>query len=636
MCGITGWFNWKKPLSRAEAERTLEAMLVPVVHRGPDEKGIYCAEGRGSSHAAIGMRRLSVIDLSTGSQPIHNEDKTVWVVCNGEIYNYKELRRGLEERGHRFYTNSDVEVIVHLYEEKKFELLSALRGMYAFAVWDAKEDRLFLGRDRVGKKPLVYTIKDGALIFASEIKSILEYPGVTREVDLDAIDLYLTYQYIPAPYTAFKGVQKLPPAHYLVCDSSGTITTRRYWDIDFTKKLDLSGAEWEERILDKLREATRIRMMSDVPLGAFLSGGIDSSAVVAMMARESSRPVKTFSIGFEEQDFSELKYARLAAKHIGTDHHEFIVKPQTADILPKLAWHYGEPYADSSALPSYYVAHETRKHVTVALNGDGGDENFAGYLRYKAFKLSGMLSPLGRPLAYAAAPVALTLKRLTSGKARKLFHRAHFVASALEESPARRNIRWHCIFDNARKTAIYSDDMISRFKGIDRYDYLEKTFNEAPCNDDIDRLLYTDIMTYLPECLLVKVDIATMANSLEGRSPFLDHELMDLAAQIPSSLKLRGLTNKYILKKALSKLLPKEILHREKMGFGIPINQWFRGELKGYLKDIVLSERALSRGYFKKEAIENLIREHNDGLFDHGYRLWSLMMLELWHREFMS
>ncbi|MHB9155672.1 MAG: asparagine synthase (glutamine-hydrolyzing), partial [Endomicrobiales bacterium] len=481
MCGITGWYNWKNAARADEAGKTLRSMLDVITHRGPDEEGAYLSDGKNSSNVALGIRRLSIIDLKTGAQPIHNEDKTVWVVCNGEIYNFGELRQGLEKQGHRFYTNSDVEVLVHLYEEKRYDLLRELRGMYAFALWDAKENKLFAARDRVGKKPLVYTVKDGALLFASEIKSLLEYPGVRREVNLDAIDLYLTYQYVPAPFTAFKGIHKLPPAHYLTCDSRGNIRTERYWDMDFTKKLTLQENEWEERILDKLREATKIRMVSDVPLGAFLSGGIDSSAVVAMMARESPRPVKTFAIGFEEQDFSELKYARLAAKHIGTDHHEFIVRPHTVDLLPKIAWHYGEPFSDSSALPSYYVAQQTRRQVTVALNGDGGDENFAGYLRYRAFRISETLAPVNHLVAFAALPVSQAMLRLTRGKARRFFHRAHLVASALEESPARRNIRWHCIFDNKRKAALLSDEMTSHFKNTDRYDYLETLFNGATC-----------------------------------------------------------------------------------------------------------------------------------------------------------
>jgi asparagine synthase (glutamine-hydrolysing) len=410
----------------------------------------------------------------------------------------------------------------------------------------------------------------------------------------------------------------------------------KYWHLDFSHKLKLTEDEWKDRLLDKFRESVRIRMMSDVPLGAFLSGGVDSSAVVAMMMRESSSPVKTFSIGFSEQDFSELEYARMVARHLGTDHHEFVVSPHTVDILPKLAWHYGEPFADSSALPSYYVAQQTRQHVAVALNGDGGDENFAGYLRYRAFCLSEMLSPAGNLLSFAALPLAQHLLRLSSGRLRKMVHRAQRILSALNEPPARRNTRWHTMFDNEKKIQLYSDEMRARFAGIDRWTYSENLFKIAPCNNAVDRLLYTDIMSYLPECLMVKVDIATMANSLEGRSPFLDHEFMELVASMPASLKMHGLQGKYILKKAFRGLLPEKILSRQKMGFGIPVDQWFRGELKDYLREIVLSERALKRGYFNREGLEHIIADHNDRRAENGYRLWALLMLELWHRAYID
>lgn len=627
MCGICGWYGRTESI---ESEITLKRMCDKIVHRGPDNEGIFVGRA-----AALGIRRLSIIDLKTGSQPIHNEDKTIWVVCNGEVYNFKYLRAELEKKGHKFYTNSDVEVIVHLYEEKGFDAVSSLRGMFAFAIYDEKKGLIFIARDRIGKKPLVYTVLNGRLLFASEIKSLLEFPGIQREVNREAIDLYLTYQYVPSPLTAFKDIHKLPPAHYMVYDSSGKLTLERYWQPTFEPKKILSEQEWQDAVIDKLREATRIRMISDVPLGAFLSGGIDSSAVVAMMAMESSKPVKTFAIGFEEEEYSELKYASAVAKHLGTDHHEYIVRPNAAEILPKLAWFYDEPFADSSALPSYYVARETRREVTVALNGDGGDENFAGYLRYRAFKLSEQIAPV-RGLLWASLPAIKKLLPYTDGKARKLLHRARTGISALCDSPAQRNIRWHSIFNNETKDKMYSQGMKSFLAGKNSYSYMEQIFLNAPVKNDIDRLLYTDLMAYLPGCLLVKVDIASMANSLEARSPFLDHELIELAAQMPDTLKLKGYTSKYILKKALKNVLPDDILSRKKMGFGIPIHRWFRGELKDYLKDIILSPKSLGRGYFNKDYIETILCEHEKGQNEHGYRLWALMMLELWHRNYID
>ena len=630
MCGITGWFNYSKS-NIPGSEALLRKMCSVITHRGPDDEGL-----RLSSGAALGIRRLAVIDLKTGSQPIHNEDSSLWVVCNGEIYNFQELTETLKKRGHRFYTKSDVEVIVHLYEEYGTALLPHLRGMFAFALFDEKKNLFFAARDRLGKKPFTYALCGGSLVFGSEIKSILEFPGIKREVNYNAIHHYLTYQYVPSPLSAFEGIHKLPPASSLIRGSSGKVTIERYWQPDFRNKLNYTAAEWEEALLNKLEESTRIRMVSDVPLGAFLSGGVDSSAVVAMMARNSSQPVKTFSIGFAEQDFSELKFAAVVAKKFGTDHREFIVKPETAEILPKLAWHYGEPFADSSALPSYFVARETRKHVTVALNGDGGDESFAGYLRYKAFRFSEMTAPVNKFIYAIGSPLSRHLLKYSSGPVRKYLNYALRVSSALSQPPARRNIRWHSIFDNEAKNAIYSEAMINRFDGNDAFKYLEDIFNGAPAQNNTDRLLYTDLSAYLPECLLVKMDIASMANSLEARSPFLDHELVELAARMPPELKLKGLNGKYILKKSLKGILPAEILSRKKMGFGIPVNSWFRNELRAYLKDTVLSEKALARGYFKKDALEKLIAEHDSGRAEHGYRLWDLLMLELWHREFID
>jgi asparagine synthase (glutamine-hydrolysing) len=625
MCGICGRLNFNDELVTKEF---IHRMCQVLKHRGPDDEGIYINPKSEIRNPKIGMgvRRLKVIDLETGHQPIHNEDKRIWIVCNGEIYNFKDLRMDLEKRGHKFYTKSDTETIIHLYEDYGIDCVKYLRGMFAFAIWDERKRGLFLARDRLGQKPLVYAMINGSFIFASEIKSILENPEVEKEVNLEALHHYLTYQYIPASLTMFSGIKKLPPASILICNAKGEIKIERYWDLNYKNKLKLSEPEYCEKILELLREAVELRLISDVPLGAFLSGGIDSSAVVGIMSQLMDRPVKTFSIGFEEEDFSEINYARTIAKYFHTDHYEFIVKPETIEILPKLIWHYNEPFADSSALPTYYLARETRKHVTVALNGDGGDENFAGYDRYKANKIASYCNIIPR-----------SLKRIAAGMAGKLpMRKANRFFQAINESPERRNIRWHCFFDNERKNKLYSEEMRKKLSYLDAYDYMINVFQEAEADDFLDKILYTDINTYLPGDLLVKMDIATMAHSLEARSPFLDHKFMEFNARIPSRFKLKGLTSKYILKKALKGLLPEEILKRGKMGFGIPIGKWFRYQLKDYIREILLDTRNLQRGYFTRESIRQLLDEHISGKVDHGYRLWALLNLELWHRMFID
>ena len=622
MCGITGIYNFGNGKS-VEKEK-LARMCGIIKHRGPDSDGFFI-----DSNIGLGIRRLAIIDLQTGDQPIHNEDKKIWIVLNGEIYNFLELRKDLEKK-HNFYTKSDTEVIVHLYEDYGENCVKYLRGMFAFAIWDEKNKKLFVAKDRIGKKPFYYTSYNGSFIFGSEIKSILEYLQKTPEIDSEAIDLFLTYQYIPSPKTIFRNIKSLLPAHTLICDKNGNIETKKYWDLDFTKKTDLSFEDACNKTRNLLTEATKLRLISDVPLGAFLSGGVDSSIVVGLMSQLSSQPVKTFSIGFEEADFSELQYAKIVANHFKTDHHEFIVKPNFIEILPKLVWHYGQPYADSSALPSYFVAKETKKQVTVALNGDGGDETFGGYLRYKAMKGSIYFS---LPFQILGKNTTKKLSSLIPFKNKKYFRYLQRLVSALSEPPKLRNIQWHCFFSNELKEKIYTEKM-KKILYNNAYDYLTALFENAPAKNIMDRTFYTDLKAYLPECLLVKMDIASMANSLEARSPFLDHKVMEFSASLPSAWKLHGLTTKYILKKTFKNFLPKEILNRGKMGFGIPLGKWFRGDWKNYFRDLVLSEKAISREYFKKEAIEQIFNEHLSGKRDHGYRMWALLMLELWHNGY--
>lgn len=643
MCGICGIFTFDP--QKTVDKTMLNKMCKVMNYRGPDEEGMYLgwsASGstNGGWRVGLGHRRLAVIDLKTGKQPICNEDKKIWITFNGEIYNYKTLKDELKKKGHCFYTDTDTEVIVHLYEDYGYKCVDHLRGMFAFAIWDEREKQLLLGRDRLGKKPLVYILLNDKLIFASEIKCLLEDNELQREIDIQALNLYLTYQYVPSPLTIFKNIKKLPPASILICNAQGKIEISKFWDIDYRQKINIPNSKFMtqeicNQINTQLEEAVSLRLVSDVPIGAFLSGGIDSSIIVGMMSKFSLKPVKTFCIGFEEQDFSELKYASMVANLFRTDHHEFIVKVKMLDILPKLIWHYNEPFADSSSVPSYYVAKETRKFVTVALNGDGGDENFGGYERYRALKLVYFLQKL--PLGFKKAMWNYLVKYFPESVGRRSFLRQikRFIESFHKPLPLS-NIEWHSAFNNLQKRAIYTDRMNNEIKDLDTDKYLLQIYNTSKAVDFLDKIFYTDIKSYLPEDLLVKMDIATSANSLEGRSPFLDHKFMEFTASFPSWWKIKGMRSKYILRKYLKGLLPDEILGRSKMGFGVPIGKWFRGELKNYLKDTLLAKRSIERGYFRKDAIKQLLEGHFSGKISHTYRLWTLLVLEIWHQIFID
>lgn len=627
MCGIVGFVN--KDGRPAERE-VLEAMNRAIIHRGPDDDGFYL-----SGNVGLAMRRLSIIDLASGKQPIHNADRTKWIVFNGEIYNYQELRRGLEERGHEFYTRSDTEAIIHLYDEYGPQCLEHLRGMFAYAIWDESDRSLFIARDRVGKKPLLYSHQaNGDLIFGSEFAALLKHPAITREVDYEAIDSYMSYLCVPAPQTAFRQIRKLEPGHWLRW-KDGRVETARYWLPDFSKKIKITEAEAIEETTRILRESTRLRMISEVPLGAFLSGGVDSSIVVALMAQESAVPVKTFSIGFEEQDFSELKYAKRVAEHVGAEYHEFIVRPNALEVLPTLVEHYGEPYADSSAIPTYYVAQETRQHVTVALNGDGGDESFAGYERYVAMKIAEKYHRLPRALRKALIEAPANLLP-TSELKRSRFRDAKRFLQAANLPGTERYFRWMSTFNRDAKRDLYTDDFAAAVSGRDPVSLLDEWFAAANGSGTLDATLLADQMTYLPNDLLVKVDIASMANSLEARSPFLDHKLIEFAASLPESMKMRRFETKSLLKKVAARLVPKEVIYRRKMGFGVPVGKWFRGEMKDFVGDVLLSPSSLNRGIVRPEMIERYVGEHTRGERDHAFQIWSLLMLELWFRRFID
>lgn len=627
MCGITGFINAD---GRAVDTALLEKMNDAIIHRGPDEDGFYIHENVG-----MAMRRLSIIDLASGQQPIHNPGKTAWIVFNGEIYNYQELRRDLEKDGAQLYTKSDTEVVINLYDRYGVDCLQHLRGMFALAIWDTRDDSLFLARDRVGKKPLLYSHQPGGdLVFGSEFQALLKHPSISREIDFEAIHHYLSFISVPAPLTAYKQIRKLEPGHWLRW-KNGEIETKRYWLPDFSEKLDISETEAQDEVLKILRESVRLRMISEVPLGAFLSGGVDSSAVVALMAQESDRPVKTFSIGFEEQDFSELKYAKKVAEHVGAEYHEFIVKPNAMEVLPTLVSHYGEPYADSSAIPTYYVSKETRKHVTVALNGDGGDESFAGYERYAAMRLAERYKQFPAILRKPFVEFPLSVLPAPQGFRNRLRSAKRFVKAASLPRTTR-YLNWVSGTSPALKQELYTEEFKRTTAEFETRKILDQWFDRANGIGVVDASLMTDQQTYLPNDLLVKVDIASMAVSLEARSPFLDHNLIEFAAKLPENIKVKGLGTKTLLKKIAAKLVPPEVIYRRKMGFGVPVGYWLRNEMKDFLYEVLLSEKSLNRGIFKPAAVKNLIEEHVSGKEDHHFPLWSLLMLELWFQMFID
>jgi len=554
------------------------------------------------------------------------------VVLNGEIYNYRELRAELQARGHILRTQGDTEVIAHLYEEYGTRCVERLDGMFAFALWDDARGRMLLGRDRVGKKPLFYALRGGTLSFASELHALLQDPEIPRDVDPRALDLFLTFGYVPAPLSALTAVRKLPPAHILTVGFDQPLATRRYWELDYSRKLDAPVNEICERVRDSLRTATRRRLVSDVPVGAFLSGGIDSSAVVAAMAEASAQPVRTFSIDFDHERFDELPVARRIAQQFGTVHEEFRVRADAVEILPEIVRHHGEPFADASAIPSFYLARLTRRRVTVALNGDGGDESFAGYTRYVANAVAARLDRLPAPLRSALADAGARLPG--RGDVGSVANKARRLAVGLALDEAQRYARYVSLFGPAERSALYGSDLCAALVALPPAEAMV-TDAFAACSGAsvVDRMLEVDVRTYLPGDLLTKIDIATMASSLEARSPFLDHELMELAASIPAKLKVRGREKKWILRRALRGLLPDDVLDRPKQGFSVPLSAWLGGDLRGWAHEILLDRATLDRGYFDPHAVRALLDRHAAGTEADAKRIWALVMFELWHRE---
>jgi asparagine synthase (glutamine-hydrolysing) len=621
MCGIAGKIDFAGPVDPDVVARMCAAME----HRGPDARGIWRGNG-----VVLGMQRLAIIDVVGGDQPIFNEDGTVAVVMNGEIYNFIDLRKELLARGHSFTTNSDTEVLVHLYEDHGERLAERLRGMFAFAIWDVRRRRLLLGRDRVGKKPLFVMRRGSKVWFASEVMALLQDPEIPRIPNKRSIATYLALQYVPHPLSAFDGIDKLPPASTLTVDRSAEYA-RRYWDLPYMDVEGCSQQDLEQRFRDLLWEATRIRLMSEVPLGAFLSGGIDSSAVVAAMSDQMSDPVKTFSIGFPDPEFDEVRFARIVAQHFSTDHHELVVEPRALEIMPKLARHYGEPFADPSAIPSFYLAELTSHDVTVALNGDGGDESFAGYSRYFGSRAVSCLDWIPAPLRRMAP--SLTRMIGSGGRSNSQRARIQRLAHVLPLEPPARYAHWMSAFPRRMRDEMLQQDFLLATSRWEPEHAIEHAWNASEAQSLLDRMLDTDVHTYLPGDLLVKMDIATMAYSVEARSPFLDHHLMEFAASLPPQYKLRGRNGKVLLKSALRGIVPDPVLDRPKMGFGIPLLRWFRHELRDLPNEVLMSSDSRVRSYVKPEAIAKLITEHHEQRADHSLRLWALLQLELWHRE---
>jgi len=624
MCGICGIFEYQRWTDIAC--NLVHRMNQTLVHRGPDDGGVFTGPGIG-----LGHRRLSIIDLAGGHQPMPNEDGTIWVLLNGEIYNYSELRTELIQRGHKFATRSDTEAIVHLYEDLGEGCFARLRGMFSIAIWDSANRKLVLARDRVGKKPLFYSACSERILFGSELKALLAAGGVPKDIDAHGLSDYFSFGYIPAPKTIYRAVRKLRPAHYLVAQG-GQVRESNYWDLSFAETDTFTEEEWCERIRHGLCEATRIRLMSDVPLGAFLSGGVDSSGVVAAMSRLMNHPVTTCSIGFEEEGYDEADYARMIARQFSTDHHEQVVRPDATMIVDRLAWHFDEPFADSSAIPTYYVSSVARQQVTVALGGDGGDENFAGYRRYVFDQMENRLrsfapyalrlavfGPLGRWYpALAWAP------RIFRGKA---------TFQSLARTPLEGYFNSVSIFRSPEKAHIFTPEFRATLADYDSIDVFREYYDGAGTDDPLSRIQYVDIKTYLTDDILTKVDRASMAVSLEVRAPLLDHKFMELVARIPSSLKLRGRQTKYIFKKALAATLPEEILYRPKQGFAIPLDRWFRRELKEMAHAAIFDS---SDGVLDQRFLRKIWDQHQRKSYDRSSHLWAVLMYRKWQKAFLN
>lgn len=631
MCGIAGWVNLDKTSSTADhSEAVLHSMCERIVHRGPDSEGLWLDD-----QAALGMRRLSIIDLHTGDQPVFSEDKRIIVMMNGELYNYREVRASLEKLGHKFVTQTDTEIVPHLYQEYGDTFLEHINGMFAISLWDSKRGRLILARDRFGEKPLYYGMFDGKLIYASEPKALLAHPAVNAELDLDALRQLLSFDYVPAPRSIYKGISKLPAAHVLTIED-GLVETRRYWDLSFSKNghrpsIDTAASDLRELLSD----AVRMRLVSDVPLGILLSGGVDSSTVAAFATQHATEKVKTFSIGFEEDSFDESKFARQVAVHLGTEHYEDRLSAEkTGDLISQIGTWLDEPLSDGSLIPTYLLSKFVRQHVTVALGGDGGDELFAGYPMYFGHKVanaykrvpgflrSGVIEPVVRRLPVSTKNLSFDYKakRFVRGANLDVVERHH---------------SWFGSFSLAEQQDLLMPDVLAATDG-DVYQGPREMLSLCDARDEIEQMQYLDINYYMAEDILTKVDRASMAVSLETRAPFLDPRVGEFAASLPLEYKLRGRQGKYILKKAVEGLLPRSILDRPKKGFGIPVADWLKGRLNPLMHDLLAPGRLKGQGLFDPSYVERLIGEHEKGVASHHKQLWTLLVFQLWYENFLD
>ncbi len=632
MCGICGLAF--SPASGQPEISLLKKMAQMLIHRGPDDEGYFSQPGVG-----MAVRRLSIIDVVSGHQPLSNETGTIWVAQNGEIYNFLEIRAELEKRGHVFRTKSDTEVIVHSYEEWGLDFVNKLRGMFALSLWDGDKKRLILARDRIGVKPLYYIIlREGTLVFASEIKALLAHPDVPRELDPEALDFYLTLEYIPAPYSIFKGIRKVPAAHLLIFESP-RLTLKSYWKLDpfelKEKNQSLTLPQAMDKLYELLRESVQLRLISDVPLGAFLSGGIDSSTIVGLMRELGAEPLRTFSIGFKESTYNELDYARIAASRFQTQHEEFILEPKALELTEKLIYHLDEPLADFSIFPTYLVSSMARSRVTVALSGDGGDELFGGYEHYQAQKIA--QRSLIREIGKLASPFLNFFP--PSEKKKGFWNKLQRFTLGLTHPPELHHFRWMVFWKEKEKKDLFNDDLK---KQIDSYgpfwlrEPFVSIFKEMKNFDPTTAELYLDLRTYLPDDIMVKVDRMSMATSLEAREPLLDHCLVEFVFSLPGEWKIRGLQTKWIFKKTMERLLPRENIYRPKEGFSIPIKIWLRKELRSLLLDELNEVKLKKEGLFSPQVVSKLIKDHLSGRKNYSHQLWALLVFELWRKKYLK
>ena len=632
MCGICG------VVGQAD-EQLIKTMLARIAHRGPDDEGVYIADTSTQQRVGLGHRRLSIIDLSAaGHEPMSDASGRIWLTFNGEIYNFKDLRGELEGLGHRFTSNTDAEVIIYAYLEWGRECLTRFNGMFAFAIWDSRDESLFLVRDRLGIKPLYYADTPAGFAFASEIKALIAIPGTERSVDLAALDQFMTFLWTPGPRTAFRGISKLPPAHYLLY-RNGKGEVAEYWDLEFEENDSVTESEWVERVRDQIGRSVRAQMLADVPLGAFLSGGVDSSSIVALMSSVSESKPTTYTFGFRSEDLrydileDDVKYARLVGERFATDYHEAYLEPRVMELLPKLVYHMDEPVADPAIITSYLICRSARERLTVLLSGMGGDEVFAGYPRHSAVKIAEAYNLIP---SFLARPVVDALPGGRPGRLTALFRNTKKLARSAALPERERYLGFGTYFTETEKSELYTGELASAAREFDAYAEHHRYFDRVAEEDFVNQMLYVDMKTFLPCLNLTYTDKTSMASSTEVRVPLLDHELVELAGRIPAGLKLKGLTGKYVLKRAAEAWLPREIVHRKKAGFSAPVRAWLARDLRDEVEDLLSESNIRSRGYFEYGHVRRLIDENLSGREDNALKVFQLLTLELWHRAFID